>query len=270
MKRALLVATILMFSCGMQAQGSSAVSHSGNTGKETVKIGVFTLKKQKQEQKTVSYYTGIQESPFKESKVEVVKVGNSYYAKIATEENGKIKLVRFSVKEKEATKKELKPIFEAVKEAEKNGYVLSEGKGKTLILFVDPYCPFCKKGLPAIYDKLVKKYKVVVVPFSVHGLASLKTTAYLLEKSKKEHKPFARELIREWNRYKGKEWYKELYKNTADKKTGETPLKTAEKLYQASVKIGIPGTPSGVVETQEGKFKLAVGPRKIKQVIGVE
>ncbi len=92
---------------------------------------------------------------------------------------------RIPVYEKLPKEKE-ESVKKAVKLLEDYG-IKPEGKGKELlIVFTDPMCPFCKKGIEKELPKLLEKFRVVVVPYPVHGSVSKMGCALMLKEMKEK------------------------------------------------------------------------------------
>ncbi len=85
--------------------------------------------------------------------------------------------------EKKATMAALKKIYK--KESKKNIIKLgNDSKKETIVIFTDPECPFCRKELSTIEERL-EKNNIKLIFTSVHALSAFQKTALIYKNVKK-------------------------------------------------------------------------------------
>jgi len=269
MRKMLTVFTITLFSISsVKAETISVKLSPTVTGK---------LTEEKQETTTVKYYR-LQFTEGGRSfdiPVIAVKDGNTYYYYLADKkyvvENGELKLIATDVKIKEKpvelSQEQAQIIKQVVADYLKKGFNLRINNNEekpTLYVVWDVFCPFCKEGIKnGTLNKLKEKYSVIVVPFAVHGKASLKGEAYFLERSKEIG---VEESLKEWfskieprvieKVQDKKKFEEELNKLSSNERLEDFILNKSKKLFQA----GITATPTFVVEKEEKMIRYVGNP----------
>jgi len=89
-----------------------------------------------------------------------------------------------------------------VEDFKRQGINLEFGKGKQKIYVVfDALCPFCARAFKEEFPKLTQKYKVVLVPFPVHGEDSINAFACIFTEVKEGKKTLPEALGEEFDRF---------------------------------------------------------------------
>lgn len=207
------------------------ITANGPSGRTVTfrKVDEFTAK--------VAVYEGTVRQGRIERKITLYKVGNLFFASPWEFKDHRFTPVisASSVKVVPLSKEELAEFKSAVKKLQDYGVKYPEtGKPKLYVIF-DAFCPFCKRGVQSGRMKeLMKKYDLVLVPLNVHGKASEKENACLIEKARKE--PMT-QVVKEW--FTGK-----LPKCSPSEKAVSLEKEVSKEL----IKLGLTATPTFVAE----------------------
>ncbi len=134
----------------------------------------------------------------------------------------------------------------------------SYGKGKSVYLLSDPYCPFCKKELGKLKE-LAKngKIKLYIIPFDVHGPKAEKASMVFLKIEKEKG------LLAAINQVEGAS-FQNVDKMVKDNiksidKLQKKYSKYLKNIVQTAMKRGIRGTPAMIIPTKDNLGYLIVG-----------
>ncbi len=147
--------------------------------------------------------------------------------------------------------------FDIVKQLPKE-MKLSYGKGKTVYMLSDPYCPFCKKELGKLKKLAAQgKIKLYIIPFDVHGPKAEEASLVFLNIEKQKG------LLAAINQVEGAS-FQDVDKIVKQNKKSIDALnkkysKYLKNIVQTAMKNGVRGTPAMVIPTKGNKGYLIVG-----------
>lgn len=137
---------------------------------------------------------------------------------------------------------------EIVSDFKKQGINLEFGKGKQKVYVVfDVLCPFCARAFKSEFPKLTQKYKVILVPFPVHGESSVNAFACIFTEVKNGKVTLPEALGKEFEKLlqvKDREDYQKLVEQF--KKCPKNPKLVAllEKVRNELLANGVVETPT--------------------------
>ncbi len=134
----------------------------------------------------------------------------------------------------------------------------SFGKGKTVYMFSDPYCPFCKREIQTLYKMAEEgKIKLYIVPFDVHGKKAEDASAVFLKIEKEKGLKEAIESVEKADFAAVDKIVKKHEKELKDLKKKYS--KYLKEIVQTATAAGIRGTPAVIIPTKDNKGYLIVG-----------
>ena len=142
----------------------------------------------------------------------------------------------------------------------------SYGKGRSVYMLSDPYCPYCKRELKKL-TALAKedKIKLHIIPFNIHGKKSEEASVVFF-KIEKEKGLLAAINAVEGASYKNVDNIVQKHQKDI-KKLNKSYKPILEKIEKTALKHGIKGTPVMIIKTSKAKGYLIVGISDITNYI---
>jgi thiol:disulfide interchange protein DsbC len=166
-------------------------------------------------------------------KVSVFTQGDLIFPDVITIKEGSIK----DKLDKQKLVMELSKLYKS--EDKKNIIVLgNDPKKETMVLFTDPECPFCRKEVEKLKDKL-KQYNLRYIFTPVHGKSSLEKSILIMKQTQKAKNIDEKIKI-----------IKKYYSSGVDKKVSDKDIKAMDKQRNKYFSAGLRGVPYYINEKE--------------------
>lgn len=206
---------------------------------------------------TIKVYSLKEETPAFDKKIYLWRIGNFVFVNgFKIDKEGHLTPLKSSTVERKVLSKDYLNSLNALVEKFEKAGIKYEGHGKPIYVFIDSFCPFCMKKMKEKYPEFVKKHKVILLPFAVHGANSINSLACIYEESAKKGIPVAEVFKEKFSKFNGS--WQEYARQYANCKPNSKWLNLIGESTRFAVTHGATGTPAIVYPTKEG-YKLFMG-----------